>query len=257
MDTTKYSQLRGSDEADHEEPARFAEYGVNKLPTASQRKRHIVVYSLLVISNILFLSLWTTSSYKNIPAQESCVRPQLTYSPATEALRYEKRRLWRDIDGPNPFTGAPRPELDKAWHDLLEPMTIKVTAEEFARFSEGDTSIALKDGSGYIAEMAAYHELHCNKRIRRYIFYDYYYHNLTAEEQITEDKHIDHCLEYWRESVMCRGDVTLGTFYWRDTDGYPTSRVYTDNECVDWTALDTWARKRMVDMSDRSILAGP
>jgi hypothetical protein len=53
---------------------------------------------------------------------------------------------------------------------------------------------------------------------------------------------------------MCRGDVTLGTFYWRDTDGYPTSRVYTDNECVDWQALDTWARKRMVDMSDYSIL---
>ena len=40
-------------------------------------------------------------------------------------------------------------------------MTIKVTADELAQFSEGDTTLAFKDGSGYIAEMAAYHELHC------------------------------------------------------------------------------------------------
>lgn len=50
---------------------------------------------------------------------------------------------------------------------------------------------------------------------------------------------------------MCRGDVTLGTFFWRD--GVPTSRVYTDHECIDWQALDVWARKRMVKMTDYSI----
>lgn len=50
---------------------------------------------------------------------------------------------------------------------------------------------------------------------------------------------------------MCRGDTTLGTLFWRE-DGMPTSRVYTDNECVDWKALDHWARQRMVDMSDYS-----
>lgn len=52
---------------------------------------------------------------------------------------------------------------------------------------------------------------------------------------------------------MCRGDTTLGTFFWRD--GIPTSRVYTDNECVDWYALDYWARKRMVNMTDYSIFS--
>jgi hypothetical protein len=41
-------------------------------------------------------------------------------------------------------------------------MTIKVSADELSQFSESDSSIALKDGSGYIAEMAVYHELHCN-----------------------------------------------------------------------------------------------
>lgn len=58
----------------------------------------------------------------------------------------------------------------------------------------------------------------------------------------------DHCLEYWREAAMCRGDTALGTFTW--VDDLPYSRVYSDHECLDWQRLDTWARGRMVNMSD-------
>lgn len=75
---------------------------------------------------------------------------------------------------------------------------------------------------------------------------------MTEDERIREEVHIDHCLEYWREAAMCRGDMTLATFFWRDE--LPYSRVYSDHECVDWEALDRWARSRMVDMSDYSAL---
>jgi hypothetical protein len=50
-------------------------------------------------------------------------KPTLTSAaPAKQAIRYEKRRLWRDIDGPNPYTGAPRPEFDEAWRNIIERM---------------------------------------------------------------------------------------------------------------------------------------
>lgn len=65
--------------------------------------------------------------------------------------------------------------------------------------------------------------------------------------------YIDHCLEYWREAAMCRGDVALATFQW--AEGKPFSRVWSDHECVDWEHFDTWARTRMLDMDDYSILA--
>lgn len=208
----------------------------------------------LILSNITFASLWLKSWVDGAPPLASdCRRPRLTYSPADSAIRYEKKRLWRDIDGPNPFTGKPRPEFDQAWRDIIAPITIKVSGEELVRFSEGDSTIAFKDGSGYIAEMGMYHELHCVKRVRRYLHLDHYYPNMTEEDRVREDTHIDHCLEYWRQSVMCRGDTTLGTFFWRD--GVPTSRVYTDNECVDWYALDHWARQRKVDAADYSQFA--
>lgn len=38
-------------------------------------------------------------------------------------------------------------------------MTIKISKEELSNLP--DSSIAFKDGSGYIAELAVYHELHC------------------------------------------------------------------------------------------------
>jgi hypothetical protein len=40
-------------------------------------------------------------------------------------------------------------------------MTLKVSEGELASFSEGDSTVKFKDGSGYLAEMAMYHELHC------------------------------------------------------------------------------------------------
>lgn len=42
-----------------------------------------------------------------------------------------------------------------------QAIAIKVSDAELALFSEGDTSIAFQDGSGYLAEMGMYHELHC------------------------------------------------------------------------------------------------
>jgi hypothetical protein len=74
-----------------------------------------------------------------------------------------------------------------------------------------DNSIALKDGSGYIAEMTVFHELHCivrsfhysplclgkglrltkpQKRIRRHLHLDYYYTNMTEDEQNRETDHM-------------------------------------------------------------------
>ncbi|MCJ1240118.1 hypothetical protein MMC14_008118 [Varicellaria rhodocarpa] len=63
----------------------------------------------------------------------------------------------------------------------------------------------------------------------------------------------DHCLEYWREAAMCRGDPTLATFSWVNGT-ILKSRVYSDHECVDWKKLEGWATSRMVDLSDYSIL---
>lgn len=178
-------------------------------------------------------------------------RSQLVYSPALEAIRYQRKTLWRSIENDNPYTGQPRLELDQAWHELMRPMTTKISSREIDRI--GESSIALADGSGFVAELAVYHELHCIKRVRRHLHLDYYYPNMTEAEQKIEDTHMDHCLEYWREAAMCRGDPALATFVW--VDGTLKSRLHSDHTCIDWESLAGWATSRKVDLSDPGVVS--
>ncbi|BCS02759.1 oxidase ustYa family protein [Aspergillus luchuensis] len=217
-------------------------------PKALRPTTTAFVFALLFMSNIAFLGLWLQSTQLS----DTCVKPKLSYSPARTAIKYEPRRLYRDIDH-NDFTGDPRPEFDAAWNHLLQPMTIKISKEELSNLP--DSSIAFKDGSGYIAELAVYHELHCIKRLRRHFHLDRYYPNMTADEWEREQTHVNHCLEYWREAAICRGDTTLSTFQW--LGGLPYSRVYSDHECVNWATLDGWARGRMVNMTSFEHLVAP
>lgn len=67
-------------------------------------------------------------------------------------------------------------------------MTLKLSPSESRHLS--DPTIAFADGSGYIAEMAVYHELHCIKRIRRHLHLDHYYPNMSDEERAKEGPHV-------------------------------------------------------------------
>ncbi len=46
--------------------------------------------------------------------------------------------------------------------------------------------------------------------------------------------------------------MPLTTMFWRD--GLPTSRSYSDHECVNWDALENWVRSRMVGLQNPTIL---
>lgn len=59
----------------------------------------------------------------------------------------------------NPFAGAPSPEIDKTWGELLAPMNIRVSKAELE--NNDQTSVALPEGGGYLAWLGAFHELHC------------------------------------------------------------------------------------------------
>ncbi|PHH90570.1 hypothetical protein CDD83_3257 [Cordyceps sp. RAO-2017] len=214
-------------------------------PRRAVADRRTLLIAALVLCNLASLALLCFRS-----GAADCVRPRLITTPALEAIRYERKTLWRSIVN-NSFTGEPRPELDAAWARLLEPITVKISAAELA--AHGGDSIAFRDGSGFLAEPAVYHELHCIKRIRQHLHPAYYHPSgLSPLEQRLEGPHIDHCLEYLREAAMCRGDTALALFRWGK--GKPYSTVESTHECVDWDRLDGWARGRAVDLRDLGVL---
>lgn len=76
----------------------------------------------------------------------------------SSAFRRDSRVFPLTVAG-TPFAGVPSPELDRAWHELLEGTTIRVTKEDLDYYNI--TSLPLADGSGFASEMFMTHELHC------------------------------------------------------------------------------------------------
>ena len=189
---SEYSRLSGnaSTPSFHDGGGEFVYLRSSRRPWPT---RHTFAYALLIILNIASLGLLAKQQYHGHPedADKDCVRPLLTYSPSKEAgaTLYESRTLYRSLNN-NPYTGDPRPEHDAAWVKLVEPMTIVLSPEEYRKADLGDDTLEMLDGSGYISEMAVYHELHCNKRIRRHLAMDYYYPNISADDLHRENVHI-------------------------------------------------------------------
>ena len=97
--------------------------------------------------------------------------------PAREAVRWELRPFKiKLID--NPFGGKPRPELEEAWHNLVQsgsiPARYAVLKHELTLLPDDHvkishetlqalnlSSVRLKDGSADIASLGTFHALHC------------------------------------------------------------------------------------------------
>ncbi|KAM3066192.1 hypothetical protein ACMFMG_012152 [Clarireedia jacksonii] len=73
------------------------------------------------------------------------------------AIKYQPQ-IYTDFEE-SEFAGSPSPSVDKAWHDLLAKITIRVTAAELEYSNQ--TSVELPEGGGYMAWLGVYHQLHC------------------------------------------------------------------------------------------------
>ena len=163
-----------------------------------------------------------------------------------------------------------------------------------------------------------HHELHCLKKIRHYVHREYYLVNETEAEMVEWEAHIgdhplsllslsltfsslpfpnerygqtdprdggnlDHCVEYLREAIICRGDPSLSTFKWLPGKPNGTSSSASTSsssaspsgagrgvgsahltavaeghhQCVDWKRLMSWVRERAVPIFEPGVLVQP
>lgn len=116
-----------------------------------------------------------------------------------------------------------------------------------------DNAVPLASG-GYIAALGVYHDIHCLRRLRLFLHSDYYYRDLTPTNVKYLKVHLGHCIESLRRSVMCNADPTLATFTWNNATEVkpgifrPEPQSLQQRKCVNWDEIDSWARKRMVDL---------
>ncbi|KAJ8133272.1 hypothetical protein O1611_g346 [Lasiodiplodia mahajangana] len=249
-----YEPIKGSDE--HErgsgEPLivdfeKSAAYGLKEYPPQRSRKlwpwvMHSVIF---IMYSIAYLLAFTSEG-------SSCPSTAKAYSPANEAIKYTKTVSYHGgLHEASPYRGKPRPELDKAWHDLLEHNNIRISKEELQRMNR--TAIELYDGSGFFGQLSAYHHLHCLKFIRQVLHPEYYDTNTTDR-----DEHVDHCIDDLRQALMCHADPSIVTFDWKGPNWRrPWPNFNIEHTCVDWDALGAWAAERSFDIYDQHTVVHP
>lgn len=126
----------------HEEPSvTTADLAISREP----REKICLLRAILIVLSLTCLTSNTFWWVKfQAMAKKPCTRPQLIFcklnsdsckkihqclnlkAPATEAISYEKRTLWRSIESENAFAGDPRhdptPEHDAKWRELVKRM---------------------------------------------------------------------------------------------------------------------------------------
>ncbi|RFU79812.1 hypothetical protein TARUN_2407 [Trichoderma arundinaceum] len=178
----------------------------------------------------------------------------LPQSPAIEGLewRHVSFRAEDQIQEFGRFVGKPSPDIDKAWHDLLNAENIVIEEKYMRALGRENLGVRIPDGEGYIGTLNVYHEIHCLKRIHQYMYPDYYFADFTSEEHEINQ----HCIDFLLQSAMCHGDVGLMTFEWVDGYRIPLANS-TSHQCINWAKLDKWTKERTVDMMKPGWLIHP
>ncbi|KAF2033497.1 hypothetical protein EK21DRAFT_58440 [Setomelanomma holmii] len=175
----------------------------------------------------------------------------------------------------SPLAGNPTKENIEAWEELIQPMVFSATESDLVKAGEPlDASVRLAKG-GYVAALGVYHELHCLRQLRLFLYSDVLYPNLTTDNIRYLQGHLGtsishpnyhspflreanitqgHCLETIRVSLMCSADTSMYTFEWVPEDhDRPHPRSHAVRNCVNWDKVEAWANERKVPLDPMLI----
>lgn len=235
MDSDEY-KLEGKVESGHTTP------GLNNEPSKlfTWTRAYMLVLHLLLV--ILAIALTIVSD----PDGRRSLENQRSWSPAQEFVEYE-------INGQHAtnhtkytkYSGYPTPDQDEAWRQLMKPMFFNASFEELRRSGESLEGLAAVEEGGYSATIGVYHELHCLRQLRFFLFQKRYYPNMTRAQELYLYGHLDHCIETLRLTVMCHGNTGIYSFAWHDLDApKPATQSSSRSVCAKWSSIENWARSR-------------
>ncbi|KAK0760705.1 hypothetical protein N5P37_006902 [Trichoderma harzianum] len=179
-----------------------------------------------------------------------CVRMTSSYSPLLEAVEYYDYQFEAELDAENVYKGHPRPELDEAWTRVGKIHPLSMPEKYRAELNKTNSGIPYpkEQGGGIMVEIEVFHQLHCLNFIRKVIYADYYSRpeNLPIEFEVTNKlffNHVDHCIDYLRQVIMCESDVTPVTSNWVFTHHTPHPDFNTMHKCRNFTKLLEWVEE--------------
>ncbi|GAB1319328.1 hypothetical protein MFIFM68171_09538 [Madurella fahalii] len=218
----------------------------------------LVIVSLLVyIAAVLTFQVASTHT-----ADRRCpgVVGDTHFTLPNEVLRYEERHEWERLR--HPWNLEPSDELDAVWNELLYALNVRVTSSELDMVGEDKTNRVQVNGSDYAGVLGVFHHLHCLNNLRRVVHWDYYGPRLANAKHPEgySKEHSDHCIDTLRQALMCHANTAIYTAEWTDDPHSPVNKELRSDAvttCVNWDALNGWARQRALVPGHYHYLSGP
>lgn len=127
---------------------------------------------------------------------------------------------------------------------------VALTEAEQAKLIE-PTSVFMNNtensGNGvlYLGAVEVFHQLHCLDMLRLEIYGELepWYKKHSPHNIHTKPGHLEHCIDYIRQSMMCRPSLDILPF-WTDTEDNFRPTFNGSRTCANFDSIKDWASKR-------------
>ncbi|OAG13184.1 uncharacterized protein CC84DRAFT_1228221 [Paraphaeosphaeria sporulosa] len=177
--------------------------------------------------------------------------PESIFSPATSAIKYKTVIFQAGIDSDtSPYQGKPSQEIDHEWEELHKYGVSRIPMSDAAQLANRTSPIPGDEGH-YVVILEVFHQLHCLQHVRRRLFWNETEQGSPDEVEALSMKHLDHCIDSIRQSLMCSADVTpLPYVWWRKYDQLMPATAVA-HTCRDFEAIRDWAKEHRAGKVDK------
>ncbi|KAF4971284.1 hypothetical protein FSARC_1854 [Fusarium sarcochroum] len=178
--------------------------------------------------------------------------------PTTKKLQYNNT-FWPG-SSPSVFRQPPSDEVDAAWERISNGRDIVISREEVIALGKNPNETVRADpawGFGDDAHLGlvhAMHQNHCLNAIRKAVYYNYYYRNKRGfganppkDYRAKYYSHMDHCLDFLRQDIACKADLSISTYRWMEGEVTPEADFATWHQCRDFEGLLAWHAKHEIN----------
>ncbi|KAI1776747.1 hypothetical protein F4818DRAFT_411754 [Hypoxylon cercidicola] len=258
-DESSTARLLSSDDGsyDLESPERL------KLGSWSTTRWIILLIISMVSTNVISILLTYQLASRSHGRSQSVSEPPIGVAPLLRSLPSETKptrvntpfynrenSIYRDHDSPS--TEAAWLELTQIHAGILlvpedDAEDSGIDPETHAYFDNPEKGLV-----GYPVLIEATHQLHCLNLLRRYSHFNFNYTSetehaaLSATTEYYQALHVDHCVEYLRQRLMCTADVGIVPFVWAGKSGRLTADMDRMHTCRDYEAVRKFVKQNSI-----------
>ncbi|KAF8541807.1 hypothetical protein BDD12DRAFT_731081, partial [Trichophaea hybrida] len=150
------------------------------------------------------------------------------------------------------YQGPSSPERDQAWDELYNYAISRIPRASAAKLVNKTVPIP-NDPGYYIVSLSVFHQLHCvaiQNMLRKELWSN---KTFTPEHELVRMKHLSHCLDALRQSLMCCADITPLPWVWDQRAGEAKEVAVVQHTCRNFEKVRRWALDNRVVHFDRNI----